>query len=117
MIQYLRLTALTYRILLACLIAVAGCTLPIPHASAASASEQSNLAIMIRQLNALEDTAQRSAQLTDEPGKRYYFDYPRFAQDIERIRLGLENYLTPSRAQPRDPVEISGNYSTEGRKP
>ena len=117
MIQYLRLTALTYRILLACLIALAGLTLPITHASAASASEQSNLAIMIRQLNALEDTAQRSAQLTDEPGKRYYFDYPRLAQDIERIRLGLENYLTPSRAQPRDPVELSGSYSTEGRKP
>ena len=117
MIQYLRLTALTYRIPLACLIALAGFTLPITQASAASASEQSNLAIMIRQLNALEDTAQRSAQLTDEPGKRYYFDYPRFAQDIERIRLGLENYLTPSRAQPRDPVELSGSYSTEGRKP
>ena len=117
MIQYLRLTALTYRMPLACHIALAGFTLPIAHASAASASEQSNLAIMIRQLNTLEDTAQRSAQLTDEPGKRYYFDYPRLTRDIERIRLGLENYLTPSRAQPRDPVELSGSYSTEGRKP
>lgn len=117
MIQYLRLTALTYRIPLACLFALAGCALPIPHASAASASEQSNLAIMIRQLNALEDTARRSTQLPDEPGKRYYFDYPRLTRDIERIRLGLENYLTPSRAQPRDPVELSGSYSSEGRKP
>ncbi len=117
MIQYLRLTAPTYRIPLACLITLAGFTLPIPHASAASASEQSNLAIMIRQLNALEDTAQRSALLTDEPGKRYYFDYLRLTRDIQRIRTGLENYLSPSRAQPRDPVELSGHYSTEGRKP
>lgn len=117
MIQYLRLTALTYRIPLACLIALAGFTLPIPHVSAASASEQSNLAIMIRQLNALENTTQRSAQLSDEPGKRYYFDYPRLTRDVERIRMGLGNYLTPSRAQPRDPAELSGSYSTEGRKP
>ncbi|MCS7927955.1 type III effector Hop protein, partial [Pseudomonas aeruginosa] len=30
---------------------------------------------MIRQLNALEDTARRSAQGADEPGQRFYFDY------------------------------------------
>ena len=74
MIHYLRLTVLTYRMPLACLIALAGFTLPIAHASAASASEQSNLTIMIRQLYALEDTAQRSAQLTDEPANRFFFD-------------------------------------------
>lgn len=55
--------------------------------------------------------------MADEPGQRYFFDYPRLAADIERIRHGLENYLTPSRAQPRDPVELSGSYSAEGRKP
>ncbi|MFC3941576.1 RAQPRD family integrative conjugative element protein [Pseudomonas gingeri] len=95
-----------------------GCGLHIPHASAASASEQANLEVMIRQLNALEDTAHRSAQVADEPGKRYFFDYQRFAGDIEHIRHGLEGYLTPSRAQPRDPAEISGDYTLkQGHKP
>lgn len=117
MIQYSRLAAFTCRITLPSLIALSECALPISHAKATSASEQSNLAIMIRQLNALEDTARRSAQITDEPGKRYFFDYPRLASDIERIRNGLENYLTPSRAQPRDPFELSGSYSTEKYKP
>jgi RAQPRD family integrative conjugative element protein len=91
--------------------------LPFSHTAAASASEQANLDVMIRQLNALEDTARRSAQVADEPGKRYFFDYQRLAGDIARIRHGLESYMTPSRAQPRDPVELSGSYTTEGKKP
>ncbi|WP_256557770.1 RAQPRD family integrative conjugative element protein [Pseudomonas sp. AP42] len=99
------------------LIALFGCGLPVSHATAASASEQANLDVMIRQLNALEDTARRSAQVAYEPGKRYFFDYQRLAGDIARIRHGLEGYLTPTRAQPRDPVELSGQYTTEGRKP
>ncbi|MCK3850550.1 conjugal transfer protein [Pseudomonas sp. W2Jun17] len=117
MIQYPRLTALTRRIALPGLIVLIGCSLPVSRAAATSASEQANLDVMIRQLNALEDTARRSAQVADEPGKRYFFDYQRLAGDIARIRHGLEGYLTPSRAQPRDPVELSGQYTTEGRKP
>jgi len=115
---YQSLTALTYRLARTGLITLLGCGLHIPHASAASASEQANLEVMIRQLNALEDTARRSAAVADEPGKRYFFDYQRFAGDIEHIRHGLEGYLTPSRAQPRDPAEISGDYTLkQGRKP
>lgn len=117
MIQYPRLTALTCRLALPGLIALFGWGLPIPYAAAASASEQANLEVMIRQLNALEDTARRSAQVADEPGKRYFFDYQRLAGDIAQIRHGLEGYLTPSRAQPRDPVELSGQYTAEGHKP
>ncbi|WP_314915872.1 RAQPRD family integrative conjugative element protein [Pseudomonas helleri] len=79
--------------------------------------DESSLGELFRSLNALQDTARRSAQFADEPCKRYLFDYPRLADDIERIRHGLENYLTPSRAQPRDSVELSGSYSAEGRKP
>lgn len=51
---------------------------------------------MISQLNALEDTARRSSRVADEPGQRYFFDYPRLAADIKRIRHGLENYLPPA---------------------
>ncbi|MBS7690717.1 RAQPRD family integrative conjugative element protein [Pseudomonas lalucatii] len=89
-----------------------------PDAVAATASEHANLEVMIRQLNALEDTARRSARVAEEPGQRYFFDYQRLASDIQRVRHGLQNYLTPSRAQPRDPAELSGNYTlTGGRLP
>lgn len=89
-----------------------------PDADAATASERANIEVMIRQLNALEDTARRSTQVAEEPGQRYFFDYQRLASDIQRIRQGLQDYLTPSRAQPRDPVELMGDYTlTGGRLP
>lgn len=90
----------------------------VPDAVAATASERANIEVMIRQLNALEDTARRSAQVAEEPGQRYFFDYQRLASDIQRIRQGLQDYLTPSRAQPRDPAELTGDYTlTGGRLP
>lgn len=99
---------------LATIILISACA----HASsayAAPASERTHLEMMIRQLNALEDTARRSGSIAHEPGKRYFFDYPRFADDIERVRLGIEGYLTPNRAQPRDPVEMSDTYTKKER--
>uniref|UniRef100_UPI0035324176 integrative conjugative element protein, RAQPRD family n=1 Tax=Pseudomonas sp. RW407 TaxID=2202894 RepID=UPI0035324176 len=96
------------------MIAVIGCICIAPRANAASASEQANIEVMIRQLNALEDSARRSSHVADEPGQRYYFDYERLAGDIQRIRQGLQDYLTPSRAQPRDPAELTGDYTLSG---
>ncbi|WP_405045738.1 RAQPRD family integrative conjugative element protein [Pseudomonas aeruginosa] len=31
-------------------------------------------------------------------------------KDLQRVRAGIQDYLTPPRAQPRDPVELSGDY-------
>lgn len=97
-----------------CLAVLACGALVAQEAFAASASEQANLEVMIRQLNALEDTARRSAQGADEPGQRFYFDYSRLAADLQRIRQGLQDYMTPSRAQPRDPSDLSGSYTLRG---
>ncbi|HFH4341112.1 RAQPRD family integrative conjugative element protein [Pseudomonas aeruginosa] len=97
-----------------CLAVLACSALVAQGAFAASASEHANLEVMIRQLNALEDTARRSAQGADEPGQRFYFDYSRLAADLQRIRQGLQDYMTPSRAQPRDPSDLSGNYTLRG---
>ncbi|UXZ97221.1 RAQPRD family integrative conjugative element protein [Pseudomonas phytophila] len=99
-----------------CLTAVLLCT-PVlaTHAQAAgTASEQANVEVMIRQLNALEAVAQRSADLPNESAQRYHLDYSRLVSDIARIRRGLQDYLSPSRAQPRDPLEISGQYNVSG---
>jgi len=106
------------RILLGALLSVTGSVLFSPSAPAAGASEQANIEVMVRQLNALEDSARRSATVASEPGQRYYFDYERLAGDIQRVRQGLQEYLTPSRAQPRDPAELAGKYTlTGGRMP
>lgn len=106
------------RLLIGALIGVSGGLPLAPCAQAAGASEQANIEVMIRQLNALEDSARRSATIASEPGQRYYFDYERLASDIQRVRQGLQDYLTPSRAQPRDPAELTGKYTfTGGRMP
>ena len=78
---------------------------------AASAHEQEQLSLVQQQLDTIERLAAR-AETTNrsEPDERYRFDYPRLTQDIQRIRHGVQDYLSPSRAQPRDPIELVGNY-------
>lgn len=112
MIQFPTTTARLLSIIL-----LFGCPPFSSYSAAAPTSEQATLDVLLRQLNALEDTVHRSAPIANAPGKRYYFDYQRLADDIARIRHGLKDYLSPPRAQPRDPVELSGNYTTEGRQP
>lgn len=78
---------------------------------AASGYEQDQLSLVQQQLDTLERLAtQAEAASTAEPNDRYRFDYHRLIRDIQRIRLGVQGYLSPSRAQPRDPVELVGDY-------
>ncbi|OCR25320.1 conjugal transfer protein [Pseudomonas syringae] len=79
--------------------------------NAASAHERDQLSLVQQQLDTLERLAtQAEAASTAEPDDRYRFDYPRLTRDIQRIRLGVQGYLSPSRAQPRDPAELIGDY-------
>ena len=78
---------------------------------AAPAYEQEQLSLVQQQLDIIERLATRAkAARTLEPNERYRFDYPRLTEDIQRIRQGMRNYLSPSRAQPRDPDELVGDY-------
>jgi len=78
---------------------------------AASAHEQVQLGLVQQQLDTIERLATRAEiASTSEPDDRYRFDYPGLTQDIQRIRHGVQDYLSPSRAQPRDPGELVGDY-------
>lgn len=78
---------------------------------AASGHEQDQLSLVQQQLDIIERLAtQAEAAGTAEPVERYRFDYLRLSQDIQRIRHGVQGYLSPSRAQPRDPSELVGEY-------
>lgn len=78
---------------------------------AASAHEREQLSLFQQQLDTIERLAtQAETDSTDETDDRYRFDYPRLIRDIQRIRLGVQGYLSPSRAQPRDPAELVGDY-------
>lgn len=92
-----------YPLLLTCLVALT--------AAAQDVRERSDLGLMQRQIDAIEllaDRAHSSSTGTDQV--RYHFDYPRLTADLERVRRGISNYLSPSRAQPADQVELTGDY-------
>ncbi|EMS8387776.1 RAQPRD family plasmid [Pseudomonas aeruginosa] len=83
-------------------------------ALAESPAQRQELVAALRQLDALERTvADSAAHAPIQPGERYHFDYPRLLADLARVRAGIQAHLTPSRAQPRDPSELAGDYRTE----
>jgi RAQPRD family integrative conjugative element protein len=85
-----------------------------PMALAEPPAQRQELAAALRQLDALERAVAYSAAHTPiTPGERYHFDYPRLQADLARMRVGIQNHLTPSRAQPRDPSELTGDYRIE----
>lgn len=78
---------------------------------AVSAQEQVQLCLIQQQLDTIERLVKRAKTANKaEPDVRYRFDYPRLSQDIQRIRQGVQRYLSPSRAQPRAPSELVGEY-------
>lgn len=81
------------------------------HVSADDATpEPARLAAALRQLDSIERlVAQQAAQQHDEHA-RYHFDYARLSADLDRVRAGIRDYLTPTRAQPRDPAVLLGDY-------
>ena len=83
-------------------------------ALAESPAQRQELVAALRQLDALEHAVVHSATHTSViPGERYNFDYPRLLADLARVRAGIQAHLTPSRAQPREPPELAGDYRTE----
>lgn len=91
------------------------CLLPLLLAQgislAVTAEERAELSLILKQLDTIEFLAQRAETSNSvSADERYRFDYPRLTQDIQRIRQGVQGYLSPSRSQPRDPGELVGDY-------
>lgn len=73
--------------------------------------EHQRLALIIRQLDAAARLSSSIEAPVPDPNDRYTFDYSRLSVDLDLIRLGINAYLTPYRAQPRNPPEITGHYT------
>ncbi len=81
-----------------------------------NAPERERLTALVRQIELAERLSELAASTTpQERNNRNHFDHARLHQDIERIRQGIHDYLTPQRAQPRDPVKLLGDYSQPDR--
>ena len=81
-----------------------------------NATEHAQLAALIRQLDMIDRLAEHSVSLPRQGDSRYHFDYARLREDIERVRQGIRDYLSPQRAQPRDPVDLLGGYRQESEE-
>ncbi|MDH0645232.1 RAQPRD family integrative conjugative element protein [Pseudomonas sp. GD03858] len=92
--------------LLACLVSFGAAAQDVP--------ERSDLGLVQRQLTSIALLADRaSSSSVDAAETRYQFDYSMFAADLKRMRQGIHQFLSPSRAQPTDLVELAGQYRAE----
>lgn len=99
-------------VLLCCMAALLAVMVPMVRAE--TPAQRQELAGALRQLGSLEQAVVNSAAHTPiVPGARYHFDYPKLLADLARVRAGIQDYLAPSRAQPRDPAELAGDYRSE----
>lgn len=95
------------------LIAVLLLFAPLQLLASGNTPEPARLSGLLRQLDLIELLAEDSARLPRDGTSRYHFDYPRFRNDVQRIRQGIQDYLSPHRAQPRDPLPLVGDYRRE----
>lgn len=72
--------------------------------------EYARLEAVLRQLDVIERLIAEEMARPRNEHTRYYFDYTRLSADLECMRNGIRNYLAPSRAQPRDPAALLGDY-------
>ncbi|MER2554765.1 MAG: RAQPRD family integrative conjugative element protein [Thauera sp.] len=72
--------------------------------------EREQLAAVARQLDLIDRLAEHAANTAPHARARYHFDHARLRADLKRIRVGVQDYLVPQRAQPRDPVPLTGDY-------
>lgn len=97
---------------LALIIALAGAS---PASAGDASAEHEQLAALVRQLNLIDRLAEHAAHTAPQERARYHFDYARLRADLMRVRAGLQDYLVPQRAQPRDPVPLAGDYGRRDR--
>lgn len=83
----------------------------------AIAEESIRLFMLLRLLDQAERQAESIARLPRDETSRYHFDYPRLREDLQRMRQGIRDHLSPQRAQPRDPVPLHGDYRQETEVP
>ena len=100
---------------LAVLLAVSFSALQPAVAADGVAMEREQLAVLARQLDLIDRLAEHAANSAPQERARYHFDYARLRADLKRVRAGLQDYLVPQRAQPRDPVPLAGDYVRRDR--
>ncbi|CDM88725.1 RAQPRD family integrative conjugative element protein [Xenorhabdus bovienii] len=86
--------------------------MPLAHVG-----EKDELASAKRLIEQVQIALERAniAEKPSGPSKlpRYEFDYSRIRADLNTIKVGIDNYLAPSRSQPDESGILSGHYRQE----
>ena len=86
-----------------------GTALPVQFALADSGGERAALARVIHELEAIQPLiTEASAQAN--PDARVRFQYEWLRQDLDRIRLGVQEHIDAPRAEPRTFPPLRGDY-------
>ncbi len=84
-------------------------TIPLHLARADTEGEREALARVIRELQALEPLL-RTGEAQANPDARVRFRYDWLRQDLQRMRLGIQDHLNAPRAEPRSFPPLRGEY-------
>ena len=82
---------------------------PLHLARADAAGEREQLARVIHELQAIEPLL-RAAQSQANPDARVRFRYDWLRQDLQRLRLGIQEHINAPRTQPRSFPPLRGDY-------
>lgn len=79
----------------------------------ASVDEHTLLATLLRELNTIDRMATSPVAVSDQKSSRFDFDYVLLRADVHRVSNGIQQYLYPERATPRDEIALHGSYRDE----
>jgi RAQPRD family integrative conjugative element protein len=91
------------------LVGMLAAVVPLHLAHADAAGEREQLARVIHELQALEPLL-RAAESQANPDARIRFRYDWLRQDLQRMRLGIQEHIKAPRAQPRSFPPLRGHY-------
>jgi RAQPRD family integrative conjugative element protein len=86
-----------------------GSVLPVPYAAADTDAEREVLARISHELVATEPLI-AEAESQANPDARIRFQYDWLRQDLERVRLGIQEHIDAPRAEPRSFPPLRGDY-------
>lgn len=91
------------------LVGALAAVVPLQLTHADAEGEREALARVIHELQAL-DPLVRSAESQANRDARVRFRYDWLRQDLERVRLGIQEHINAPRAQPRSFPPLRGDY-------
>ena len=86
-----------------------GTALPVQFAIADAGGERAALARIIHELKAIDPLITEAASQAN-PDARVRFQYKWLRQDLERIRLGIQEHIDAPRSEPRTFPPLRGDY-------